>query len=536
MIDLKVNGVSLELDPATSIRWVKESSLFTEEAVPAPYSFPFQLPASKRNREILSHQDIIRSIGRCNVYNSELYLANSLFFKGNLYVEKTLYRKQYRVKLTVDRTKLVDTLLNEFDYGGVLNVNDGDDRDFPISPKVQNADFHPQADAYWPAIYNERILTNINDIQSNVPEPNGLYCPFLYLKFVLEKVAAQSNMKLCGSFFDDFEIQQLILYNNHYLNYNPASTPVTSDDLDYSNHVPRITPGELLNGLRGMFCLLVDIHKDNLRISAARDILKGQNHIDWSSKASKDYTIEHGSKKEFSLHHTFDSDPCWQEIKDLEGLTLIGSFDYVNLIPTIGQSERNIAYVLADNSFYKFDQNITAWVKYSYDYYPFNDSEGAEKLTAKSSTCIVLNRVFVFTSQNPNYNDTWEKAYSPFGLRLLFRRGEHEFSGGPQQGGRATRPLAGADTLNYDFESTGEYSLHPDDEDGTHAVWWKEFLDIISCEKSVTIPLDLNINDVMNFIPDQIIHIDGVGYLWKRFDFEFTMNGLNFTKAELVKI
>jgi hypothetical protein len=529
MIDLKVNGVSLELDPATSIRWVKESSLFTEEAVPAPYSFPFQLPASKRNREILSHQDIIRSTHKCTVYESELYLAGSLFFRGNLSIEKTLYRKQYRVKLIVHRNKFVEKRLDEFDFGGVLNVIDGDDKKFPKHPHQYNNAEYPDEDIFFPYIHHE--TEGYINFMSTSLSSNGFYCPFVYLQTVLDVVLASAGYNKTGTFFNDSEVAQLLIYNNRYLEYIPSSgpgVPFISDDLNLAHHLPRISFGELLTAFAKYFCLLTDFHKDKLIISDARTILSSFNQIDWTEKTSREYQIEHGSESGHRIQHTFDRDDAWQQIVQYNFGNYIGEWDTKAIIDTIPSPNKwDIAFATREYKLYRYNGSV--WDFLSYNYLKSESGDSSLSIQPKASSCIMENHEAIYTKQE-HHDGYRPDEYKEFGLRFVLRRGWVHDSNND------SRPLASGTEYNYDLDVIGNYSLYPEGERGTYHVWWKDFIDTISCSKTVTMALDLNINDVMNFIPDRIIHIDGVGYLWKRFDFEFTMNGLNFTKAELVKI
>jgi hypothetical protein len=91
---LKANGGFLDLLPGTSVPVEINSPFFGEVSIPGSRSFPFTLPDSALNRQLLGHPAQLDRAGATVVVPAELGLDSLILLKGKL-IYKGYVGKKY---------------------------------------------------------------------------------------------------------------------------------------------------------------------------------------------------------------------------------------------------------------------------------------------------------------------------------------------------------------------------------------------------------------------------------------------------------
>lgn len=102
-----------------------------------------------------------------------------------------------------------------------------------------------------------KYINAYNTVEGNYEDSN-LISPCLFLNYVLERIATLIGLKLSGSFVDDTETDNLILFSGVVSEYLAV--------FDLKNYLPDITVSVFLKQLLGHFCLDLDFDLFNNRL------------------------------------------------------------------------------------------------------------------------------------------------------------------------------------------------------------------------------------------------------------------------------
>ena len=86
MIALKVKDTWLDFSPKTSVSISIQSPLFDLGRIGRVFSYPFTLPATPANLQVLEHANRLDAGRRLRKYPAELYLSGNLFESGQVVV------------------------------------------------------------------------------------------------------------------------------------------------------------------------------------------------------------------------------------------------------------------------------------------------------------------------------------------------------------------------------------------------------------------------------------------------------------------
>jgi hypothetical protein len=229
-IAIEVNGTFLDLQES-SLRLETINSVFESETFQGDYSFPFDIPCSKTNLTALgypSYADVQRDN---NTFLAQLYIYG--------------IPKYSALKLTVTRAneKRISIVLN----GGVKALNNADKKlselNWPADVVLGNTgssvadkaltitkvnswqpygfvfvpfkapNFYNGKNPFWCEICN-RMDSVTGKYLLNVSANAYNLVPWMYLKFVLNKIFEENNLKPEGSFWNDAELSTLLLFGN----------------------------------------------------------------------------------------------------------------------------------------------------------------------------------------------------------------------------------------------------------------------------------------------------------------------------------
>jgi hypothetical protein len=297
MLTILIGAQPLDLSDDFSVSLNLKSPLFNDVG---DYSFPFKVPATARNMAILGWKNRIASSNsiyetydgsiRWNgivLYTGQIRIksASDKSFEGTLYINKGNFN--YEVK---------DLFLNRIDLGLKEFASDNQAMDYFNWSLTR---FYPELDFSMPQIANldffDPQATNAELQAYNLIFPDGklhkttsdgthrtILIPFLYLKYVLNKLADSFGYRLQDEFFTSCtELSRLVIY--HSVNLNEVLFGL--QQLYYCRFVPNVKVSEFIAGLEKWFnCSFhADSRQRVIRIVSNRDVLMHSDLVDFSS-------------------------------------------------------------------------------------------------------------------------------------------------------------------------------------------------------------------------------------------------------------
>jgi hypothetical protein len=298
MLSILIADQPLDLSEDFSVSLNLKSPLFNDVG---DYSFPFKVPATARNMSILGWKNRIAATAsiyetyvgsfRWNgivLYSGQIIIksAGDKNFEGTLYINKGNFN--YEVKtLSLDR---VDLGLKEFsteneamEYFNWSLTHYYPEVDFSM-PQIDNMDYFdppatdPELQAYNRIFPDGKLHKTITDGNQRT-----LLVPFLYLKYVLNRLADNFGYRLEDNFFSSsVELSRLVIYHS----VNISELFFGLQQLYYCRFVPKVKVSEFISGLERWFnCSFhVDSKQRVIRIVSNKDVLLNSDLIEFSDK------------------------------------------------------------------------------------------------------------------------------------------------------------------------------------------------------------------------------------------------------------
>ena len=296
MLSIQIADQPLDLSDDFSVSLNLKSPLFNDVG---DYSFPFKVPSTARNMSILGWKNRIASTQsiyetyegsiRWNgmvLYTGQIKIktASDKTFEGTLYINKGNFN--YEVK---------DLILNRLDFG--MKDFSSDDQgmdyfnwslthfypecDFSM-PEITNLDFYdPQATNPELQAYNLIFADGKLHKVTTDGQHRTILIPFLYLKFVLNKLAENCGYRLQDEFFtSSVELSRLVIYHS----VNISEVIFGLQQLYYCRFLPKLKVSEFIGGLEKWFncSFLVDSRQRVVRIVSNKEVLLHSEVIEFS--------------------------------------------------------------------------------------------------------------------------------------------------------------------------------------------------------------------------------------------------------------
>lgn len=296
MLSIVIADQQLDLSDDFSVSLNLRSPIFNDVG---DYSFPFKVPSTARNMAILGWKNRIASTR--SIYES---FEGSIRWNGMI-----LYSGQIRIKTASDKTfegtlyinkgnfnyEVKDLILTSIDFG--MTSFPGDDQAMDYF-NWSLTHFYPEVNFSFPQISN----LDFYDPQATDPElqaynlifPDGklhkstsdghhrtILVPFLYLKFVLSKVAENFGYRLEDEFFTSAtELSRLVIYNS----INISEVFAGLQQFYYCRFLPKVKVSEFIAGLEKWFnCSFhADSRQRVVRIVGNKDVLLHSDVVDFS--------------------------------------------------------------------------------------------------------------------------------------------------------------------------------------------------------------------------------------------------------------
>ena len=379
MLSIEVNGIPLDLPNDFSATLNLKSPLFNSMG---DYSFPFKLPATPRNVDLLNWTHRVES--NRDPWN---YIAGKLLFNGEALFEGTIRikkagRDSYEGSLFIEKGnfnwEIKDKLLTDVDFGSIVFENDQQvldylnstlDRLYPLEPiacpEIFNEFyFDPPTEDPGQMFYNymsrETGMLSLYTALNN----RTLLVPSLYLKVVLDKMAQAHGYTIEDEFFNCSEsLRQLAFYSSYSINFRFWF--ITT--IYFNLLLPKVKISKLITDLEKMFncSFLVNTKSHVIRIVSRKVVLNCPDYIEFSSNITA-FAVEPETPKEgmvFTME-TDEGDKVFEEKLESQKTTLeqirgsVERFENLPLMP-IGELGE-IRYVIEEDRWYQY--NVVNWM------------------------------------------------------------------------------------------------------------------------------------------------------------------------------
>lgn len=284
------------------------------------------------------------------------------------------------------------------------------------------------------------------------------FVPFVKLPYIFARIAANTALvSTWAGYFDDTDIQQLLVFNNRAVDELIEDIYEEGDDtkfingfqlnIDLNRHVPEMTARELLSRFLSAFALWYDYTGTTITFYKKQDQLDDAP-IDWTHLTEPGYTATRNRREGFTLDYQ-ETEDQYTDPAQLQPYTYGDGKDDIELpFHTLNMTSRS-AYVVAANL----------------------------KLP-------ILNQAGSSTEGGLGDND--------FSFRLLFDRGMQPASNSQ------TYRYGSHDYSNYAGSAVGSLSLDLNDASGLYHQNHKSILKLLSDGQPVTLPMRLGIHHILD--------------------------------------
>jgi hypothetical protein len=519
MLSIVIAGQSLDLTDDFSLSLNLKSPLFNDVG---DYSFPFKVPSTPRNIAVLGWKNRIASSRSIyESYEVSLRWNGMVLYEGQLRI-KSASNKSFEGTLYMNKGNfnfaIKDLWLNRIDLGSKEFTSESEainyfnlslshsypQVDFSM-PQIENSDFldPPATDAELQA-YN--LIFPDGKLHKTTTDGKGrtLLLPFLYLKYVLNRIAENYGYRLQDDFFSSMEqLSRLVIYHS----VNISELFFGLQQLYYCRFVPKVKISEFIAGLEKWFnCSFhVDSMRGVIRIVGNKEVLLHSEVFDFSKNI---LSIAQEIPEEitgFTFMLGPDSgDKVYQAKLDSEkGITdlIRGAVDSISQIPPY-------PYIWLGDTYYIVDTD--SWVQLSVNPISFL----IEWQTLPNGPVLTDKLFYKWGDDKNKFETSFSSLSDKFGIvscgnlgtdkdkttPRLFWVGQSGWWGQPQQ-------LRG---LTYDVT----FSLRYTGSNGLINLFWKEWVDwIMNDRKSVKIEKQMDFIELKDLDFTKRYQVNGINYL-----------------------
>jgi hypothetical protein len=619
MLRLRLGSEYLDLSPSVAVTLTVHNPLFDQDGAEALYSFPFSLPATPRNRSLLSYANRLDNSSNITTYtDAVLEIEGVPFDNGVLELDEQKFTRDeigvvYRnlvpallddleririheiletvqasfpqpkavwkfdllfsapntFAITIDGNvityaaaagetpaQIVTGLSNAIDaifpgmsynpsgntqlqlesdkvnqhpilifslvgLGLVSVVTTGQARQTGFQNRVAEINATPVASHCFPMLHwlnfykgnNRRTYTSyinaavggnlINNQPSADPSWATTFIPMVKLPYVFDRITDFTSLvTIWDGYFDDADVQELILFNNRAVDqliediYEISVDNTTKfingyqSTINLNKHVPEMTAKELLERFIAVFGLWYKITGTTVTFVKKADQLTG-TPIDWTDKSEPDYTATRNKREGYTLEYD-DSEDEFESNTQLVKL-VVGEGKEIITLPfhTVHYSSQP-AYV------------VNAQLKLP-----------------------IINQAGSSTEGGLGNN--------PFSFRLFFDRGMQPASNSQ------TYSFASHDYTNYAGSPVGALSLDINDPGGIYEQNHKVILELTNNGQPVTITMRLSVADILTARKwdnaRRVVKLpDGqVNAVIKSMQFKASSQGIGLSLVELIQ-
>ena len=537
MLSLLIADQPLDLSEDFSVSLNLKSPLFNDVG---DYSFPFKVPATVRNMAILgwknriaSTRSIYETYEGCLRWNGiDLYkgqvrikTAGEKTFEGILYINKGNFN--YEVKdLMLDRVDLGVKMFAS-DQEAINYMNWSLSRFYPETdfsmPKVANIDFYdpPATDPELMA-YNYIFPDGCLHRTTSDGTQRTILVPFLYLKYVLGKLAENFGYRLQDDFFTSCsELTRLVIYHS----VNISEVLFGLQQLYYCRFVPSVKVSEFIAGLEKWFNC--SFHADSkqrvIRIVSNKDVLLRSDIIEFSDNL---LSVSQEIPDEITGYRFMISpdsgDKVYQaQLETEKWITdyirgAVGTFSEIPPYPftMIG----DIYYVVDTSTWWQFSVNpitfLTEWIQMPH----------GPALTDKF--------FYKYGDEKNKFETSFSSLYDMFGIVSCGNLGTDKDKITPRLFWVGMAGGMGTPATLHGLTTDSDFSLRFTGTKGIFVLFWKDWVDwIMNIRKAVKIEKQMDFIELKNIDFTKRYRMGGINYLIS--EISVTLNKSSIKPAQL---
>ena len=294
-MEIKINGKLLDVVDRSMVLELK-NPMFGFNEVAGARAYDINIPGTDLVNKIFGkvYHPAVRAINQ--VYPTELTRGNNTIEKGVSVVRPAFGSAQtsgsdssgraathggFTLGFTSNYAELFgvnqNKTLREIDFGtqlfGAVQINASLANTYLINgwvlPTIANAKFYETGNA--PGGWAGKV----NDFAAGAFTA-GVKTPMFFVKYILKALAASAGVTFKGTFWDSAEFSSMLFYSNQ----------AASATIDIRKHLPALTIGQVLLGLRKSKNVVIRIDAPNktIRMDFGKDLLKEIPKSNWNNK------------------------------------------------------------------------------------------------------------------------------------------------------------------------------------------------------------------------------------------------------------
>ena len=556
MIGIRIGNTFLDLYGNTSISFELNTPVFLGEDVdilPGSFSFPVNLPASRRNVRLLKYPAVEENEDRFIVdEDCEVFVDGNVLFVGLLSV-RSASAKSIRIYIIINELKkLKDLNLNEcnletLSWSSVANAQ-SEAKDTATNPQNYN---HIFFQLYNPGFFgNQGISEEEEDFQNRYSLANQQFItgsgpmaitPFVKVDYLLERMFNVIGLTISNEFQTSEELRRLCAYNNYSI-HDGSNWGL---EADLNNHVnPDTEAADYLKNLCRHFGLapFVNSFEKSARLIALKDLLGQPPRHDWTRKFEYEYNVEELENiattwtygKDVTQTAVFDD--VWKDSRDRSTIANVVLESDIDINDPSGWY-----YILSTDQAIKHEQGVGR-VFGTHSIIPtFEVGEDGETYTSPFKPILDWNNFFEAIAVQQQFRSPSVRVAGASGEdtaryedRLVFYR---DFALSEEDD---LYPFASVGRYNYKQGlaqvngQSAQYSLHWDKPGGLFPVWWSSWYESLRRRRKVSCRLLLSVQDILNFEFQDKVRIKSSVYFVKSLKVTINNRGIQPVEAELV--
>lgn len=554
MIELRIAAGTLDLLPDTVITIEEHSPAYLGENVEVlegEYSYPFTLPLTMHNRQLLGYPDRIDN-GQvlARKLSAQLYLGGNLHIDGLLYVEEPS-RTSVKVFIAANSlmdikdTPLPDTTEKIYDLGAdnteILAHMQTVSQDplnydytfFPVYNKTLTDDDTAGEE------YDETRFHNCWLPSSTAFTADGPVAPFPRLEIVLDEVMANTSYAFQNNWQTDEQLRRLVLVNNRDLR-DEDSGDIAVEVL-LASLLSDKKAGEFVRDISRLFCLapFLDRRRRTIRLQPLGDLLNSDTRIDWTPYTAEEYSYTQGQAALSRLAYPADAyedapGEFWKAEQEQSTYTTEG-------VPSGGDPYGlYYDYALGDSRKYGEAQSGSGPRPYSLfkarHFGAIDNAEGSEQNLPG------IYPIFAGWGNPPAGSaerwmiPMWYTGTAAEGDSVNMRLAFHWGNGTGSLGG--VFPFGSWNNYEYvrDAYPNSQYSLSWEGPYGLYEKWWKEWDQMLQTGKLVTRNFLLPADEINRFTFDQKVRVENKDYFVRSLRYQVSLQGISEVQIKLISI
>lgn len=234
MVGIEVNNTFLDLgDEGIRLEMINPS--FITDLFQGDFSFPFTVPDTDNNLKALGFSNVIELVNRTISLDCYIWLFGMPYTQAKIIISAGTKRSiKINIAGGVKAMKIADKNLKDINYGEDYNLGINSDTIIATAKTIslvtdytvygftfvphKNEDFYGTSNPDFCGIINRQNSTTGDFLKNDVSIGNKYaLVPWLYLFFILKKIFEEEGLTPTGDFWNDAEMQKLLLYNNYAL-------------------------------------------------------------------------------------------------------------------------------------------------------------------------------------------------------------------------------------------------------------------------------------------------------------------------------